>query len=115
MNPEKALPGYKTLADAQKEANEVAEKQLAAIEQTNILLTSLSLYYGDPKDDKGWLERNYELNLCRKKNENKRYGTSFKITVYTLILATGLAVTEFFSGVPVFSTFWEYGKGLFTL
>lgn len=105
----KSHPAY----DGIKKTNELLQKLIDSQEQTNNLLTSLNRYHGNPESSNGWLELNYELNLCRKKNENKRYSTSFKITMYTLTLATGLAIAEFFSGVPVFSTFWEYGKGMF--
>ena len=113
MNPEKALPGYKSLADAQKEANETAEKQLAVTEQTNILLTSLILYHGNPEDDKGWLERINMTQLCEKKNTKQHRSKTFSV-LFVIVSAT--VAIEFVSTGTVngLDVAWTIIKGLFT-
>ena len=101
---EKALPGYKSLADVQRDQVRLLEEQIK-------LLTSINIYLGNPESNKGWLQSLYEVTKCEKKATKKHRSTGLKFAILVTVAAlVGESISKGESSI--FISILKFAKGL---
>ncbi len=91
---QKALPGYKGLAEQVSEQKESIIELKNQLSETNALLTSLNKYHGDPESETGYLKQSVDILACIKRGHNKRHNAGVKISIATAFVIVMVAVIE---------------------